>query len=110
MPGVAAMTSVADFTTRFRAGLNVMATNSPATIVRVASIPNIWNLWNVLKGSSSARSTWSLFGICQSLLVRPTSNLQADVDRRLRVRQRVIDYNTVLAEECAKVGAVVAGG
>lgn len=97
----AAMTSVADFTTRFQAGLNVMAAQSPTTVVRVASIPNIWNLWNVLKGSSAARSTWSLFGICKSMLANPTSTAQADVDRRARVLQREQAFNAAMAAACA---------
>jgi hypothetical protein len=36
------------------------------------------------------------------LLANPTSTAQADVDRRDRVRQRNIDFNSVLAQECAQ--------
>jgi hypothetical protein len=35
------------------------------------------------------------------MLTRPGSTAQADVDRRARVRQRVIDYNAELAAVCA---------
>jgi hypothetical protein len=39
------------------------------------------------------------------MLANPTSTAQADIDRRDRVRQRVIDFNTQLAEACAAYGA-----
>jgi hypothetical protein len=45
---------------------------------------------------------WALYGICQSMLANPTSTTQTDVDRRARVRQRVIDFNTALATVCAQ--------
>ena len=41
------------------------------------------------------------FRICQSLLARPNSMEQEDVDRRARVRQRNIDFNQQLQEVCA---------
>jgi hypothetical protein len=69
--------------------------------VLVASIPDLRRLWQVGKNSSAARSAWSAYGICQSMLARPLSTDQADVDRRARVRQRVVDYNAVLADVCA---------
>jgi lysophospholipase L1-like esterase len=39
------------------------------------------------------------------MLANPTSTSQADEDRRNRVRQRVIDFNTQLAQACAAYGA-----
>ena len=53
---------------------------------------------------SSARTTWALFGICQSMLANPTSTAAADVARRDRVRQRVVDFNAQLAQACAAYG------
>ena len=38
------------------------------------------------------------------MLAHPTSTLQADVDRRDRVQQRVIDYNSALQAACAAYG------
>ena len=67
----------------------------------VLSIPDIYNLWYILKDNSSARTTWSLFSICQSMLANPLSTTQADVDRRAAVRQRNIDFNTQLQAVCA---------
>jgi lysophospholipase L1-like esterase len=96
------MTSVTDFEARFRAGMNALHNGIPNALIFVASIPDIKRLWNVGKGSASARSAWSLFGICQSMLANPTSTAAADADRRDRVRQRVIDFNATLASVCAE--------
>lgn len=98
------MTSIASYRSSIDAALATLKNGLPNAKVAVLSVPNVWQLWNVGKGSSSARSTWSLFGICQSLLANPTSTAQADVDRRARVRQRVVDFNTQLAEACTAYG------
>jgi len=73
--------------------------------VLVASIPDLYRLYEVGKNSSSARNAWNSFGICQSMLANPRSTAQEDVDRRHRVRQRVIDYNTQLQQACSAYGA-----
>ncbi|NUR74212.1 MAG: SGNH/GDSL hydrolase family protein [Hamadaea sp.] len=99
------MTSVAAFRTSIDSALNRIKTGLPSAKVALISIPNVWQLWNVGHVSGSAVSTWGLFGICQSLLANPTSTAQADVDRRARVRQRVVDFNTQLAQACAAYGA-----
>ncbi|MEV0271057.1 SGNH/GDSL hydrolase family protein [Hamadaea sp. NPDC050747] len=99
------MTSVAAFRTSIDSALNRIKAGLPSAKVAVISIPNVWQLWNVGHVSSSAVSTWNLFGICQSLLANPTSTAQADVDRRARVRQRVVDFNSQLAQACAAYGA-----
>lgn len=96
---LSSMTSVADFRTRFAATLAAISADS--THVLVASVPDVYLLWQLFKGSRTARSVWSTFRICQSLLANPTSTQRADVDRRAAVRQRVVDYNAVLAELCA---------
>ena len=96
------MTSLDSFRASARSGLQTLANGGVRTVF-VASIPDIYRLWQVGRTSSSARASWSAFGICQSMLRNPTSTQQADVDRRAVVRQRVIDYNAVLAEECAAV-------
>ncbi|MDP9865966.1 MULTISPECIES: SGNH/GDSL hydrolase family protein [Streptosporangium] len=98
----AGMTSVADFEARFRTALQTLATGLPEAAIFVSSIPDIKRLWEVGKDSSSARTAWSTFGICQSMLARPRSTDQADIDRRDRVRQRVADYNAALARVCAE--------
>ncbi|MER5336213.1 SGNH/GDSL hydrolase family protein [Micromonospora sp. NPDC002717] len=100
----AGMTSVATYRANIDAALNRLKSGLPNARVQLISVPDIHRLWSVGKDSGSARSAWSLFGICQSMLANPTSTAQADVDRRNRVRQRVVDYNTQLAQACAAYG------
>lgn len=103
------MTTVTDFNVRFTTAMTALAQGSPNAKVYVLSVPDVYNLWAILKDNGSARFTWALFGICQSLLARPTSTLQADVDRRARVQQRNRDFNVQLATVCATY-ATFAGG
>ncbi|MET7752745.1 GDSL-type esterase/lipase family protein [Micromonospora sp. NPDC005367] len=98
------MTPVSTFRANIDSALNRLRAGLPNARVFVISIPDVHRLWFVGKGSGSARTAWSLFGICQSLLANPTSTAQPDVDRRDRVRQRVVDYNTQLAQACAAYG------
>ncbi len=67
----------------------------------MASVPDVYHLWDVLHDDSTADTVWTVLGICQSLLQNPTSMAQPDVERRARVRQRVVDYNAALAKVCA---------
>ncbi|MBC6460430.1 SGNH/GDSL hydrolase family protein [Actinomadura sp. HBU206391] len=96
------MTSVADFETRLRAAMNTLRQGAPNAQIFVASIPDVKRLWQVGKDDFAARTAWSLFGICQSLLANPTSTAAADVARRDRVRGRVVSFNGVLAAVCAE--------
>ena len=104
---VAGMTSVANFRAQFSAAMTTLLGNatttgvSPNTKVLVVSIPDVYQLWNLFKGNFWARFIWSSARICQSLLANPTSTQTADVQRRLAVRQRNMDYNTQLAQVCA---------
>jgi lysophospholipase L1-like esterase len=99
------MTSVATFQSQLHQALTTLKAGLPNTSVFVSSIPDIFRLWTVGKDTSAARSAWSLFRICQSMLANPTSTAQADVARRTRVRQRVIDFNAALSAECTAYGA-----
>lgn len=94
------MTAIVDFSNQFRTALEALSAGLPDARIFVVSIPDIYNLWAIYRGSATARFVWGLAGICQSMLVRPSSIAQADVDRRARVRQRVVDYNTQLALIC----------
>ncbi|MCW2878732.1 MAG: hypothetical protein JWQ95_2832 [Sphaerisporangium sp.] len=98
----AGMTSVADFESRFRTAIGTLTTGLPGVAIFVASIPDIKRLWQVGKDSSSARSTWAALSVCQSMLARPQSTDAADVARRDRVRQRVVDFNAVMARVCGE--------
>ncbi|MFC8620079.1 SGNH/GDSL hydrolase family protein [Micromonospora purpureochromogenes] len=98
------MTPVATYRANIDSALARLKAGLPNAKVLLISIPDIQRLWSVGKGSGSARTAWSAFGICQSMLANPTSTAQADVDRRTRVRQRVVDFNTQLAQACAAYG------
>jgi lysophospholipase L1-like esterase len=99
------MTSVATFRSQIDSALATLKSGLPNAKVLLISIPDIRRLWEVGHVSSSARTAWALFGICQSMLANPTSTAQVDVDRRARVRQRVVDFNTQLAGACVAYGA-----
>lgn len=96
------MTSVATFRSQFQQAMTTLTTGSPNTRVYVLSIPNIYQLWDVLHNNTSAILTWEAADICQSMLANPWSTSSTDMARRQRVRQRVVDFNTVLAEVCAQ--------
>ncbi|WP_412542454.1 GDSL-type esterase/lipase family protein [Longispora sp. K20-0274] len=101
-----AMTPVATYRAQLDAALATLKSGVPNSPVFVASVPDVKRLWQVGKDSGSARTAWSTFGICQSLLANPTSTAAADVARRDRVRQRVADYNAQLAQACAAYGSL----
>lgn len=98
------MTPVATYRGYLDTALAKLKAGLPAARVLLVSIPDVKRLWEVGQGNALARTAWSLFGICQSLLANPTSTAAADVARRDRVRQRVVDFNTQLAQACAAYG------
>jgi lysophospholipase L1-like esterase len=99
------MTPVATYRSQLDAALTTLKNGLPNAAVFIASVPDVKRLWFIGKDNSSARSAWNGFGICQSMLANPQSTAQADVDRRARVQQRVIDFNTQLAQACTAYGA-----
>jgi lysophospholipase L1-like esterase len=99
------MTPVSTFRSQINTALSTIKSGLPDSKVFIASIPDIKRLWFIGKDNGNARFFWSAGGICQSMLANPTSTAQADEDRRNRVRQRVIDFNTQLAQACAAYGA-----
>jgi lysophospholipase L1-like esterase len=96
------MTTVDAFESRLRTAMTTLDSGLPHARIFVASIPDIKRLWYVGKGSWAARTAWDLGNICQSMLANPLSTASADVDRRDRVQQRVIDFNAVLAKVCGE--------
>jgi lysophospholipase L1-like esterase len=98
------MTAVSTFRGHLDTALARLKAGLPAAQILLISIPDVKRLWEVGRGNVLARTAWSLFGICQSLLANPTSTAAADVARRDRVRQRVADFNTQLAQACAAYG------
>jgi|CXWL01.1.fsa_nt_gi lysophospholipase L1-like esterase len=101
-PGEATMTSVATYRAQFQTGMNTLSAGSPDARFFVASVPDVYHLWSILHTDPAATARWSASSICQAMLANPTSFAQADIDRRDRVRQRIVDYNTQLQEVCAQ--------
>jgi|GEM_PF-688058 GDSL-like Lipase/Acylhydrolase. len=98
----AQMTAAAAYQAQFQQAMTTLTNGLPNARILVASVPDLMQLWAVAKDIPAARSVWSAAGICPSMTANPLSTAQADVDRRSRVRQRVIDYNTALATVCAQ--------
>lgn len=98
----AAMTPVDAFRKQFADAMAVLAEGSPQSRVLVLSIPDPTRLLPLFRDNSRATLVWDAFDVCQTALVRPTSEAPADVARRDRVRQRIVDYNRQLAEVCAQ--------
>ena len=95
------MTPVATLQAQLQQALDTLTKALPNARIGVSSIPNIYNLWSILHTNSTARTVWSLYGICQSMLANSNSTAQADVDRRARVAQRNRDDNDAIAAVCA---------
>lgn len=95
------MTPVEDFRADFSEALRTLRQARPKTQVYVASVPNLMRLWEQGRGDAWGEQVWGL-GICQSMLRDPQSMSQAAQARRQKVHERVVSYNTVLQEECAK--------
>jgi lysophospholipase L1-like esterase len=100
---VAAMTPTATFRANIDAALTTLKNSAAAPQIFVASIPSLQQLYDVNKGSSTARFTWSIFGICQSMLANPSSTSVTDTNRRAAVQTRVNEYNAQLQQACAAV-------
>ncbi len=111
---VGAMTTVAQYRSSFVQTLDIIQNRMTNALIQIQSVPDIYNLW-FLRGApnppndqpssraGTARTFWGLGLIpCESLVANATSMDQADIDRRNAVRQRNIEYNAVLAEECEK--------
>ncbi|MBA3742634.1 MAG: SGNH/GDSL hydrolase family protein [Sporichthya sp.] len=100
----AEMTPIEDYRRNIRAGLAVLQEGLPQARVFIASVPDLRRLWAVGHSAWVIRKTWAELDICPSMLARSGSEDLADVHRRDRVRGRIIQYNEVLAAECAAYG------
>jgi len=96
------MTQVDTYRSQFATALATLSSGLPDARISVTSVPNVYHLWEIFYTNSSAVINWTFLGTCHSLLANPTSFAQADVDRRNAVKQRVIDFNTQLAQVCAR--------
>jgi lysophospholipase L1-like esterase len=68
---------------------------SPNAHVFVSSIPNLYQLWNVLHNNLSARLTWTLFNICPEMLANSLTQTQ-----RLQLLSLEQTFNGILATTC----------
>ncbi|MER8094064.1 SGNH/GDSL hydrolase family protein [Streptomyces goshikiensis] len=100
-PLASSMTPVADFRAGFEQALAGLRAASPRSQVYVSSVPDLQRLWEQGKDSPVVRQIWKL-GICQSMLADPLSAIAGSAARREQVRARVVEYNEVLREVCAK--------
>jgi lysophospholipase L1-like esterase len=100
-PSEARMTTVPTFRAQLESGLRVLSAGLPDARIQLVSIPDVYRLWELYRGSFVARTVWETAGICRSLLARARSSSRADVERRAHVRERTIAFNRQLAEVCA---------
>jgi lysophospholipase L1-like esterase len=98
----AVMTPVETLRAQLAQALATFSAARPDARITVSSIPNVYHLWEIFHTNFGAVTVWTLAGICQSLLKNPTSNAQADVDRRARVAQRTRDDNDAIRDVCAQ--------
>ncbi|MEV6839854.1 SGNH/GDSL hydrolase family protein [Streptomyces sp. NPDC051133] len=96
-----AMTPVADFRAQFEDALRILRAALPKTQVYVASVPDLKRLWSEGRSNPLGKEVWKL-GICPSMLSGADDLTGAAMSRRERVQQRVVEYNRVLKEVCAK--------
>jgi lysophospholipase L1-like esterase len=94
---VSTMTSTDTFRAQFSQALVTLMAQDRKPYVFVSSIPNLYQLWQVLHTNSLARWVWANFHICQSMLAATNTDSQ-----RQQVKTREAAFNQVLAEECAK--------
>jgi len=91
------MTPVATYEAYFRQTMDILTAGLPTVKVYVLSVPDVYQLWQLFDGEGYPEFIWNTFDVCQSMLDNP--NTEAD---RQFVRQRNIDFNTVLATVCAQ--------
>jgi lysophospholipase L1-like esterase len=96
------MTSVSSFRASMVNGMNVISGSAPDARIAVNSIPNIFQLWNVLHKTLGAQLIWGIGKVCQSMLAEPTSETAAAKTRRANVQKRNEEFNATLKEVCAE--------
>ncbi|SFX14527.1 SGNH/GDSL hydrolase family protein [Streptomyces atratus] len=95
------MTPVADFLASFEASMRQLRAGAPKAQVYVSSVPDLKRLWSTGRGNALGKQVWKL-GICQSMLGDADDMSARAADRRASVQERVVAYNKVLQEVCAK--------
>jgi lysophospholipase L1-like esterase len=91
------MTSTTTFRAQFSQAMATLMAQDRKPYVFVSSIPNIYQLWQVLHTNSLARTVWAAAKICQSMLAATNTETQ-----RQQVVSREEAFNQVLADVCAQ--------
>jgi lysophospholipase L1-like esterase len=91
------MTSADSFRDSFSQAMTALLGQNQDRHVFVSSIPNLYQLWQVLHTNSLARWVWSTANICQSML----GATRTEAERQLVVAREAA-FNQILAQECAK--------
>ena len=99
---VSTMTPTATLEAQLQSAMATLSSGLPNTRIFVVSIPNVYHLWQILHTNFGAVLTWTIGGICQSLLANPMSNAPADVARRQQVYNRTVADNAALERVCAR--------
>ncbi|MGW0116949.1 SGNH/GDSL hydrolase family protein [Streptomyces sp. NPDC003327] len=97
----ALMTPVEDFRFSFETALAGLRKAAPKTQVYVSSVPDLRRLWSTGRTNPMGRQVWKL-GVCAAMLADPEDLSPAAERRRTAVRERVVAYNAVLRDVCAK--------
>ncbi|MYX13503.1 SGNH/GDSL hydrolase family protein [Streptomyces sp. SID8374] len=95
------MTPVADFRASFETAMGQLRAGAPKAQVYVSSVPDLKRLWSTGRLNETGKKIWSL-GICRSMLADADDLGPAAVARRDAVQDRVVAYNEVLRDVCAK--------
>ncbi|MHA7956229.1 SGNH/GDSL hydrolase family protein [Streptomyces sp. L500] len=98
------MTTVDDFRADFEKSLKELRTALPKSQVYVAGVPDLRRLWAEGRKSLIGPEIWKLGSVCPSMLADAASDDAVAEARRVRVEQRVLEYNTVLKNVCARDG------
>ncbi|MGW0789517.1 SGNH/GDSL hydrolase family protein [Streptomyces sp. NPDC002911] len=95
------MTPEADFQASFEASMRQLRAAAPKAQVYVSSVPDLKRLWSTGRENPLGKQIWKL-GICRSMLGDADDMGAAAVARRDAVRERVVAYNGVLRDVCAR--------
>ncbi|MFJ8919892.1 SGNH/GDSL hydrolase family protein [Streptomyces sp. NPDC102415] len=98
---VGLMTPVADFRASFEASMRQLRASAPKAQVYVSSVPDLKRLWSTGRENPLGKQIWKL-GICRSMLGDADDMGRAAVARRDAVLERVVAYNGVLRDVCAR--------
>lgn len=100
-PTPASMTPVDTFRADFEDAMRTLRREVPKAQVYVSSVPDLKRLWSAGRTNPLGKQVWKL-GICSSMLADPDDLAAAATRRRASVQDRVVAYNEVLQDVCAK--------